>query len=677
MRKTFFQITFILVSIFQTVFSAEITPNSCPVIGGQVIIEKGQSREEIESLFVMLKNNNMDICRIRMFESYMHDGKGNWDFSTFDMAFQAAERNNITIIATLFPMVEFTNIGGFKFPDSDAHMASIAEYIKQVVGHFKQYKSLYGWVLMNEIGSGKAPFTKPLTAQKFAEWQKADTVKAFNTAGKPIMQFQEERFLVDYNTWYLSWLKSEVKKYDTKSHLHVNTHAIFDTYAEYDFSKWRTILDSFGGSVHASWHFGNFTRNNYHYAMAANSEIIRSGAGDKPWIMTELQGGNNLWSGGIPMCPTKQEIEQWMWTIIGSGGKGMIFWSLNGRSAGIEAGEWALLNLLNQPTDRFEKAAKVAGILKNKADIFSTAKEYESGVNILYTRESLWCERRAETAGANYAGRLPGGSIRSAIGFFETLSQMGIQTNLKCIDEFDFTANNNQGKVIILPHQIALPSNYTKSLEQFVATGGTLLVEGLTGFFDANMHNQTDVNFPYAKLFGGLLQDAPFESKNFRIPLTNQKTALPAHLWAGKIQSTTAQALAKNTQGEVVATTNNYGNGKVIWIPSLVGIAARETNNYQPLSQFIVRELLPQLPTTTIRFKAFTSGLLMKTLITKSGYVVILMNKNKEAKKVELQMHNAKPVKILNAGVAGSAKLSNKFMLLPEETKVIEFQKND
>ncbi|MEI7675135.1 MAG: beta-galactosidase trimerization domain-containing protein [Bacteroidales bacterium] len=675
MRKTFFQITFIFFSIFQTVFSAEITPNSCPVIGGQVIIEKGQSREEIESLFVILKNNNMNFCRIRMFESYMHDGNGNWDFSTFDLAFQAAERNNITIIATLFPMVEFTNIGGFKFPDSDAHLASIAEYIKQVVGHFKQYKSLYGWVLMNEIGCGKAPFNKPLTAQKFAEWQKADTIKAFNDAGKPIIQFQEERFLLDYNSWYLNWLKSEVKKYDAKSHLHVNTHAVFDTYAEYDFTKWRTILDSFGGSAHASWHFGNFTRNNYHYAIAANSEIIRSGSGNKPWIMTELQGGNNLWSGGIPMCPTKQEIEQWMWTIIGSGGKGMIFWSLNGRSAGIEAAEWSLLNLLNQSTERLEMAGKVSGILKNCADIFSTAKEYESGVNILYTRESLWCERRAETTRVNYAGRLPGGSIRSAIGFFETLSQLGIQTNLKCIDEFDFTANNNKGKVLILPHQIAVPSKLTKSLEQFVATGGTLLVEGLTGFFDENMHNQTTTNFPYANLFGGMLKDAPFVADKFSISLANQKSALPAHLWEGVIQPTIAQSLAKNAKGGIVATTNIYGNGKVIWIPSLVGIAARETNNYLPLSQFIIRELLPQLYSNTIRFKAFTDGVLMKTLRTDSGYVVVLINKSLKTQRVELLLPNAKPIKILNAGVVSAPKLTNKFMLSSEETKVIEFQK--
>ncbi|OIP83934.1 MAG: hypothetical protein AUK44_03925 [Porphyromonadaceae bacterium CG2_30_38_12] len=672
MKKHVLLLSFFSLLFFSFGFSAEITPNSAPVIGAQVIIERGQSAQEIDALFATLKNNNMDICRIRMFESYMHDGKGNWDFSTFDVAFRAAVKYNITIIATLFPMVDFTNIGGFKFPDSDAHLASIAEYIKQVVSHFKQYKSLYGWVLMNEIGSAKAPFTKPLTAQKFADWQKSDTIAAFNKAGNPIMQFQEERFLVDFNTWYLGWLKSEVRKYDTRSHLHVNTHAIYDTYAEYDFIKWRTILDSFGGSAHASWHFGNFTRDNFHYAMAANSEILRSGAGNKPWIMTEMQGGNNLWSGGIPMCPTKQEIEQWLWTVIGSGGKGMIFWSLNGRSAGIEAAEWSLLNLLNQPTDRLEMVGKVAAIVKRRADLFTTATEYESGVSILYTRQSLWAERRAETSGTNYAGRLPGGSIRSAIGYFETLSQLGIQTNLKNIEEFDFSAANNKGKVIILPHQICLSSSYVQKLQHFVNTGGVLFVDGLTGFFDENMRNQTTAKFAYTKLFGGLLKDAPFIDNQFTILMDNQK--LPAHLWEGVIQPTTAQSLAKNAHGELVATANAFGNGKVIWIPSLVGVAAREANNYRPLAQCIEREIISQLPTTTIRFKKFAEGVLMKTLRTDSGYVVILINKNKKAQQVELHIPDKKPYTVLNASDNSTGKLSAKFLLKSEETKVIEFR---
>lgn len=671
-------ISCLLLAIFyiiaQPTFSTEISINSDVVIGGQVIIEKGQSREEIESLFATLKKNNMDICRIRMFESYMRDDHGNWDFSQFDMAFAAAEKNNISILATLFPYAAFTNIGGFKFPETDSHLNSIAEYIKQVVTHFQRYKSLYGWVLINEPGCGKAPFNQAFTAGKFSEWQQKDTVKAFNMNGVPIMRFQEERFLLGYNVWYLDWLAKEVKKYDPNRHLHVNNHAIYDTYSEYNFTKWRRFLDSFGGSAHASWHFGKFTRDRYHYAIAANCEIIRSGAGSLPWIMTEVQGGNNLWSGGTPMCPTKEEIEQWMWTIIGSGGKGMIFWSLNARASGIEAGEWGLLNLLNQPTSRLEMAAKISGIIKNKSDLFATATEYESGVSILYTRESLWCEKNAFTEGVSFAGRMPGGSIQSAIGFYETLSQMGIQTNIKCIDEFNFDEKNYKGKVIILPHQIALPERYISYLEHFVSTGGLLIVEGLTGYFDENMHNQTTASFPLRKLFGGLLKDAPFISNQFNIKLTAQRQLLPAHLWEGSIQPETAKPLAFNDAGDILAVRNVFGEGQVLWIPSCVSVAGREANNFAPLAQFLTREMLPQLPAATHRFTEFTSGLLMKNLRTSTGYVVVLINKSKKTKTVKLIIPNVNPIFVLNKNVTSSNKLTNVFTLVPEETKVIEYK---
>lgn len=47
-----------------------------PVFGGQVIIEPGQSDEYIETLFKRLSENNMNVCRIRMFESYMTNDDG-------------------------------------------------------------------------------------------------------------------------------------------------------------------------------------------------------------------------------------------------------------------------------------------------------------------------------------------------------------------------------------------------------------------------------------------------------------------------------------------------------------------------------------------------------------------------------------------------------------------------
>ena len=97
----------------------------------QVFIEPGQTEEETEGWFRTMRDNGMSVCRIRMFESYMRK-PGGWDFSLFDRAFRLAEKYDIKIIGTFFPLTEKTDIGGWKFPESRAQLNSFAEYIKQM-----------------------------------------------------------------------------------------------------------------------------------------------------------------------------------------------------------------------------------------------------------------------------------------------------------------------------------------------------------------------------------------------------------------------------------------------------------------------------------------------------------------------------------------------------------------
>lgn len=120
------------------------------MLGGQVIIEPGQTDREIESWFRILDRNGMRVCRIRMFEEYMHDTSSDtWDFSLFDKAFAAAEKYNIRIFATLFPLDKnnAVSLGGFKLPSDEAHLARIENYIARTVGHFSRFSSLYGCAL--------------------------------------------------------------------------------------------------------------------------------------------------------------------------------------------------------------------------------------------------------------------------------------------------------------------------------------------------------------------------------------------------------------------------------------------------------------------------------------------------------------------------------------------------
>ena len=157
------------------------------MLGGQVIIDPGQTDREIESWFRILDRNGMRVCRIRMFEEYMHDTSSDtWDFSLFDKAFAAAEKYNIRIFATLFPLDKnnAVSLGGFKLPSDEAHLARIENYIARTVGHFSRFSSLYGWVLINEPGtSGRNPEGE-FTARHYRQWRDSLPENSYKTPAR-------------------------------------------------------------------------------------------------------------------------------------------------------------------------------------------------------------------------------------------------------------------------------------------------------------------------------------------------------------------------------------------------------------------------------------------------------------------------------------------------------------
>lgn len=604
------------------------------LFGAQVFIEPGQTEAEIDKWFRQLKENGMGITRIRMFESYMHKPDGSWDFGLFDMAFRAAAKYGIKVYATIFPYTEKTDIGGFKFPHSNDHLQSIANYIKHVVSHFSKHQSMYCWVLINEPGVGGKIPDNEFTKEKFAEWRKTNPQKEFTEKGYPVLlDLSDQRFLLWYNTWFLEWIANEIKKHDTKHLIHVNNHAIFQNCAEYDFPAWRKFLDTQGGSAHAGWHFGYFKRDEYALAMAANCEIVRSGAGHLPWIMTEIQGGNNTYSAISPLCPTRHEIAQWMWTVLGTEGKGGIFWSLNPRASGIEAGEWAMLDFQDEPSDRLISAKEVNRTIAANMDLLAQAKEVDSGINLLYIRESLWAESKmAYPSSPPYAARVEGGVMKSLLGYFKAITELGINCNIKEFSEYDFNKNDFQGEVIILAHQIAIPVRYATILEHFVAKGGKLIVDGLTGFFDDDLHNVMKTGFPFAKLFGGNISEFKVVANLFDININGIQ--LPAHLWRGIIRNAGAEIVSIE-EGNIYATRNSFDRGETLWIPSLIGLGAWLGQNQQ-LAGFLKEELHENMQNAPFVFAQQQKGLLMRTLKSGNSFITIIINKSGSPSELQL-----------------------------------------
>jgi beta-galactosidase len=643
-----------------------------PFIGAQVFIEPGQTPEEIDTWFRVLKENQFTVCRIRMFESYMKKADGTWDFSLFDNAFKSAARYGIKIFGTIFPYTEKTDIGGFKFPRDESHLQSIALFIKELTTHFTQFSSLYGWVLINEPGvGGKIPWTD-FTKSKYEEWKLDHPRKEFTAKGYPVLvDLYDQDFLYYLNTWYLNWLSNEVRKYDTIHELHVNNHQMFQNCAEYNFPEWRKFLTSLGGSAHASWHFGYFKRQQYAVAMSANSEIVRSGAGNLPWFMTELQGGNNTYSGGTPMCPTKEEIAQWLWIITATEGRGSIFWSLNPRSSGIEAGEWALLDFQDKPSDRMKEAARVAESINLNRQLLEKGKEIESGINLLYIRQSLWAESKMATGSEqNFEARKVGGVMKSILGYFEAFSEMGVDVNLKAFEEFDFGKDNYAGSVIILAHQISIPDAYAVQLESFVKKGGKLIVDGLTGFFDENLNNTMKTGFPFENLFGGNISEFKLVNNLFKFKFNGY--IIPAHLWRGFISPGTGESVSKY-DGEPVAIRNKFGEGEVLWIPSLIGLGSRISGNYTYLIRFLKEECTQSLTNLPVRFQIPEKNMLMKSMSSGKSIITVIINKRPSNAQITLDFGGKNPSgKILFSSDQGKV-IGNKIQIGAEETVVVKW----
>ena len=185
-----------------------------PQIGAQVFVEPGQTPEDIDGFFRLLHDNGMKVARIRMFGAHMYRG-GEWDFSLYDEAFRAADKYGVRLFATLFPVTdELNDVGGFKFPRSKAHLREIDDYITAVVSHFRQYESLWTWVLQNEPGSGGTRVAMTDLAREVYDRWLADFPPEERGEGYLKADFTQEKFLTYYTTWYLNHIAQLVERLD-------------------------------------------------------------------------------------------------------------------------------------------------------------------------------------------------------------------------------------------------------------------------------------------------------------------------------------------------------------------------------------------------------------------------------------------------------------------------------
>jgi beta-galactosidase len=331
-----------------------------------------------------------------------------------------------------------------------------------------------------------------------------------------------------------------------------------------------------------------------------------------------------------------------------------------------------MINYQQKPSDRLLAAGSVANeLIKNEA-LFENAKPYESPVYILYSKESFWIEKaktdKKETEQTE--GRTEGAMIKSVISWYEALTECGINTNIGEMGQFNWDKPSHAGETIILSHQISVSSVYWEKIRHFVKSGGKLIADGLTFFYDENHLSVMQTGFPLEDVMGGALAEVKTTPGDFTLKLGSEK--LPAHLFKGILNNTSGKVLAKEGDN-IIAISNQYGTGSTIWIPSMLGLGAKRVDN-GPLSRFLSNELSETISAFPVHFDKPQKGVLMRTMVSGTKIITIIINKSAEDKIIPLVLKNSntKP-NVLVAGKLGT--ISGKTInIKTEETMVIEWE---
>lgn len=619
-----------------------------PQLGAQIWIEPGQTDQQIDGWFHQLADAQMPVARLFMMWSYMEPRKDEWDFSLYDAAFLAAEKYHVAIVATLTPSGPPTFTGGdgnqgVGMIATEEHKASAKVYIRKVVERYRSSPALDTWLLVNEPGESPAP--DPLAIASYREWlpKQYKTIDDLNLAwGSNWPSFQQVSvesgsgswnknsstdwmtFWRGYQTQELGWLAAQVRDTDPRHPLHLNPHALVGNLAANsdDLPAWRPFLDTLGCSIHPAWHFGLLNRDRYALGVSYVNALVRGSIEPKPYWVTELQGGNNIYSSTRPMDPTTDDIAQWLWTSVASGADRVIFWLLNARRAGVEAGEWSLLDFQQQPSARLQTASSIAKILKEKEAFFATAKPVKSGVTLIVSLETMTLE--AQYADSDYPGRDKNAQILETLGFYEAISQTGIPPEIKHFGDYDWRAATTARRVAILPDVRAVTESQVADLEAFVENGNMLIISGLTGFYDPHALAWPLAGFPLGKVTGAEWREVHFVGDKLEVQLSSQAAQLPSHLWFSTVVPKEAAAIG-SLAGETIATRREVGKGVVLWLPTPLGLGSW-LNQARPLAAYLQAEL----PVAPIRFAGPQKDCFMQVLENHGSYLLMVTNGSSE-----------------------------------------------
>ncbi|MFN7918930.1 MAG: alpha-amylase family protein [Bryobacteraceae bacterium] len=461
------------------------------------------------------------------------------------------------------------------------------KWLLALIEHYKNHPATMGYDLWNEHtaqgGSAQNMYCYcPATKKKFREWLKAKygSLEALGKAWyrysyadwddiQPPKSFQGYpesldwlQFRIDNAHRLARWRVDLVRKNDTKSK--VVAHGVgmsLEGHPSATYDEWRSAadVDVWGFTWVAS------RRGSEPWKQFQAVDLVRAGSRGKPFWHAEAQAGP-LWMQpqviGRPRDDGRitddKDVRLWNMISIAGGATGILYPRLRPLLDGPLFGAFGAFGMDGSVTPRAEMAGKVARWANEHAELWK-ARPVRGDVGIVWVPESQIFNYMQQGSTDHYA--------QSARGAYQAFFDNNIQADFVHIDDIA------QYPLIYLPYPIHLREATARKLSAYVQNGGSLVSEGLPGYFGEHGKVGTvQPNFGLDQLFGAresYVEFTPDLLEDYSMTVRGQ--TMPARYFIQEYETAGGRAVGRHASGKTGAVEHASGKGKTLLMGSFPG----------------------------------------------------------------------------------------------------------
>jgi beta-galactosidase len=439
--------------------------------------------------------------------------------------------------------------------------------------------------------------------RQFPDWGAIDPPRTLGGTSADWIDWR--RYINDRSTHYMRFRVNKLRSQDSQHVIesHCAHHPPIDSAAESGTNGCELA------SVVDIWGLSCFPRSPGYdvFEGAAKIEVTRSNGFGKDFWMTELQGGDarvGLVGGGFHM--RSRDIRLWNWLAIAGGAKGIIYWQYMPEATGVEATRNGLVSRDGSTTGHVQEAAKNKGLIES---YWGLIKDYhpDPRVALLFDYDNALLTFSMQG--------MENASTRSFRGYYKALWTLDLWVDF--IEPFGL--GKKKYSVIIAPWHVVGKKETCERLQQFVSSGGTLILETGFGLFDEHFYYNPEIPphglskaFGYQERQSFVVRsqtpsaDVPSSDLVYYEPAIEfsapGRVTLKGHTFLTPLEIESAVPIAK-CNGYNVACRKTLGKGEVFYIGTGLGasIAAGNPGGIEILRAIIAPIAHPVVTSDKVR----------------------------------------------------------------------------